>query len=98
MKIYQLAGLSVIVLISIFAYFSDEHNAEYDLSGIVHDISSSTKGFIFQIDTTESSYRCFFDESPIELGYYAVRGSFSDDGGIFFIEKMMNMDNYKEHD
>ena len=89
---YHYLALSVILLISIFTYFADDSNVTYDLTGIVHDQKSSTNGYIFYIDTADRDIRCFCKENAEELGYYAVIGQFSDDGGIFFIEKMMRID------
>ena len=95
---YTLIALSVLVFILLFAYFSDERNMDYQFSGVVHDIKSSSNGYIFYIDTAEEPIRCYSSERPENLGYYAVRGTFSDDGGIFFVEGWSDIDIYDDYD
>lgn len=74
------------MLTCLFAYFTDEDNIEYDYSGIVYDISSSKNGYTFQIQCDKEDFRCFYSERPLDLGYYKIKGQFSDDGKIFFVE------------
>ena len=91
-------AIAVVSFILLFAYYSDERNAGYQFTGIVHDLKESTNGFIFYIDTKDETIRCFSSERPEDLGLYSIRGSFSDDRGIFFVEKMLDIDNYKNND
>ena len=84
--------------ILLFSYFSDERNADYQLTGVVHDVKSSTNGFLFYIDTADDTIRCFSSDRPEDLGLYSLRGSFSDDRGIFFVERMLDTDNYQNND
>jgi len=97
-KTYTLIALAVLSFILIFAYFSDERNMDYQFTGVIHDVKTSTNGFIFYIDTVDESIRCYSSERPDDLGYYAVRGSFSDDRGIFFVERMSDIDIYDDSD
>ena len=96
-KKYHYLGLSVILLISIFTYFSDENNITYDMTGIIHGVKASSNGYVFSIDTVDGDVRCFCKECPNDLGYYAVRGKYSNDGNIFFIERMHNMEKNDEN-
>jgi hypothetical protein len=89
---YLLIGLAILVVISIFSYFSDEENVEYDYYGIVHDIKSTSNGYIFYLDTLENDIRCYSSGIPNDLDMYAVKGSFSSDGNLFFVEFMMDID------
>ncbi|WII08100.1 hypothetical protein PED39_02565 [Methanomassiliicoccales archaeon LGM-RCC1] len=91
-------GLSVILLISLFAYFSDENNIEYDYSGIVHDIRTSSTGYTFSIDCPEGDLRCYYKDMPQDMGYYSVRGDFSNDHTMFFVKWMTNNDIYEDRD
>jgi hypothetical protein len=88
---YIFIGLSVLALISLFAYFSDDANGNYDYSGIIHDVRQSTSGYIFYIDTGDDDIRCFYDEKPVELGHYSIRGSFSQDEKIFFLSDLIEV-------
>ncbi len=84
--------VSVVSMLLIIAYYSDEDNIEYDYDGIVHSISQSKNGFTFTFDTDDRSFRCYHSESPVDLGHYRIKGTFSDDGNIFFIEFIKLMD------
>lgn len=90
---YTMLGLSVLLITCLFVFFSDGDNLEYDYNGIVSDVSRSDHGFTFDLHVSDGSvFRCFSEGEPSELGHYAVLGEFSDDGNIFFIERMKNLD------
>ena len=85
--------MAVVVLAGLFLVFSDEGMMEYDHTGIVHDISSSSSGYTFQIDMSDgSSMKCFSRSEPVELGYYGIIGDLSDDGSIFFVSNIVSLD------
>ena len=89
---YAVLGLSVILVMTVFVFFSDEDNIEYDYSGIVSDIRRGENGFTFTLNTDGCEIRCFSRIEPSYLGYYAVSGVFSDDGSIFFVSDMKDLD------
>lgn len=89
---YYFIGVSVILVVGIMFVFSDGRLAEYDYTGIVHSVSESENGFTFYLDTSNGTIRCFFRNSPVELGWYAVAGSLSDDGSMFFVSYMQCLD------
>ncbi len=90
---YSILGLSVVVIIGLFLVFSDDDMMEYDYSGIVSDIEQSRNGYTFSIQIHDGTViRCYYSEIPIELGYYSVKGNFSDDGTIFFVSAIRTMD------
>jgi len=85
---YVLIGLSIIFIIITFAYFSDGSNVEYDYEGFVFDIKETKNGCIFNIESDDMIIHCYYSEIPIEFGFYAINGNYSDDNTIFFIESM----------
>ncbi len=85
-------------MMSLFVYFSDEEHFDYDLTGIVDDVRTSSSGYTFTVHSYESEIRCFSKERPETLGYYAIRGNLSNDGSIFFVERMMNIDINRNQD
>ena len=90
---YVILGLSVVLISMVFVHFSDEENIEYDYTGIVSDVREGENGFTFHLHTSgRVDIRCFSEERPAELGYYAVKGDMSDDGGILFVSAMMDLD------
>lgn len=92
-KKYVAVGFAMILIAILFLSFSEgvDEN-EYDMTGIAHDIRSSSSGFTFHLDTVDGSIRCYFKESPTNLGYYGVKGSFSDDGSIFFVKAIVHLE------
>jgi hypothetical protein len=57
--------------------------------GIVHDVVSSEKGYVFMFDDSEElTYKCFAYIKPSELELYVIKGNFSEDRNIFFISSM----------
>lgn len=92
-KKYAVVGFAMILIVILFLSFSEGTNgSEYDMTGIVHDIRSSSSGFTFHLDTSDDSIWCYSKESPADLGYYGVDGSFSDDGSIFFVKTMVRLE------
>ena len=90
---YAIIGFSVVLVTMLFLSFSgDVEDDGYDMTGIVHDVKKSDSGFVFYLDTVDETFRCFDEACPVELGFYGVRGSFSDDGSIFFIESISCLD------
>ncbi len=90
---YILLGVSVVVILSLFVTFSEDDEESYDYTGIVYDVSSTSSGFRFFIQTgSGESFRCFSYNEPTEIGYYGIRGSFSEDGSMFFISSMHCLD------
>ncbi len=90
---YILLGISVVAILSMFVIFSDDDTGSYDYTGIAYDIHSTASGFRFYIQTgSGESFRCFSYNEPADLGYYGIRGSFSEDGSMFFISSMHCLD------
>ncbi len=85
---YVYIGLSVIFIIGSFAFFSDGSNIEYDLEGFIYDIRITENGCIFNIESDDQCIRCYYSEIPIEFGYYAIIGNYSENNTIFFVERM----------
>ncbi len=90
---YVVLGMSVIMIIAVFSLFSEGDSDSYDHTGIVIEVQKSTNGYVFRILTSDmEEFRCFSYDEPVELGYYAIAGSFSDDGNIFFVSHLRNLD------
>lgn len=89
---YTVLGVSLILISILFVFFSDSDNLEYDYSGIVSDISKSDNGYTFDLHIPGDVFRCFYENEPENLGHYSVIGEFSNDGDMYFIETMKNLD------
>ena len=85
---YFIISVSAVLIFTLF-WTMDNETVDDDIKGIVFDIKESKNGFTFYLETTEGKCeRCFYREKPEDLKTYSVKGNFSDDNTIFFIEKM----------
>lgn len=90
---YILIGLSVVIVMSIFVTFSEDDEDSYDYTGIIYDIHSTSSGYRFYIQTSSGDHhRCFSYNQPVECGYYALRGTLSEDGSMLFVSFMKHLD------
>ena len=86
MNKYLVLSVAVLAVILMFAAFEGNPFDDYDYTGIVYDVRTSSSGYVFYLDSSEGeSFKCFFRDEVSELGHYGVSGSFSDDGSIFFV-------------
>lgn len=93
---YVIVGLSVVLVIGIFLAFSDSE-PEPDHTGIVHDVSETRSGYVFELLIDgRSDLRCFSRDRPLEFGYYSVSGSLSNDGSMFFVSDISLLDSFSE--
>ncbi len=94
-KRYVAAGFAVILVAVTMAVFVDgEDRLDPDHTGVVSDISESTSGYVFYLNTYNDRFRCYCSSCPVDLGYYGVTGSFSDDGSIFFVSFLIPLETY----
>ncbi len=90
---YIVLGFSLVLILGSFVVLFDPDSVSYDYTGIVSDVKESTNGYVFQMHTSDhEDIRCFSYEKPKELGYYAISGEMSDDGNIFFVSYLYNLD------
>lgn len=89
---YATIGLAVILMVMMFAFYSDSDNLDPEYTGIVSDIKKGSNGFTFRLNTVDESFRCYSSSCPEHLGYYGVIGSFSDDDTIFFVSTLIPLD------
>ncbi|HKM08932.1 MAG TPA: hypothetical protein VJX93_00350 [Candidatus Methanomethylophilaceae archaeon] len=89
---YFIISISAVLIFTLLWTFDEDIEKSDDILGIVYDVNESKNGFVFNFDLTNGkTQKCFFIEEPVEFGMYFVSGNFSDDGNIFFIEKMKSM-------
>lgn len=91
-KKFIIVGTVILLLAILFTYFSDPDHIDYDYSGIVHDVHESRSGYTFYFDTADETIRCYHSEEPVDLGYYKIKGNWSDDHTIFFVEYILYLD------
>lgn len=90
---YAAVGAAVIVVaLTLVTFSGDSFRDDPDVTGIVCDIRESTNGFTFTLITHDGEVRCFSQDRPVELSYVGVSGSYSDDGGILFVERLTDLE------
>jgi hypothetical protein len=86
---YSLLCFSVALMIMMTLFLETEEVGEEKRIGVVYDVDASQSGYVFYFeDSYGERMRCFVRAEPAEFGVYAIKGSFSDDGGLFFVNKM----------
>lgn len=93
-KRYVYAVIAVIAIVSMMVLFSDE-SGSMDCSGIVSDVKKTTNGCTFELITSNGSIKCYSAMIPSELGYYGIRGSFSSDNSVFFVESIRRLNRWR---
>ena len=87
---YIAIGTAVLLVTLTMVVFSDESmQDDPDITGIVSDVREGSNGFTFTLETFDGEIRCFFRERPVDLSYCGVSGTFSDDGSIFFVDRIV---------
>lgn len=89
---YSLLCISVATIIAMAVLINEEEPEAEDIIGAVYDIRSAQNGYTFSFDGGGETIRCFARTEPSEFGVYMVKGSFSDDGNMFFISSMRQIE------
>jgi hypothetical protein len=91
---YSLLCISVSAMILIAAFVNEEEpgKEDKDMVGVVYDIKTTQSGYSFSFEDAQGDkMRCFARTMPAEFETYAIKGSFSDDGSMFFISSMQTV-------
>ena len=91
---YFVTGLFLILLFSlVWISFNMEEKNDGDIEGVVYDIRKTENGFVFMTDLSDgNTQKCFFNEKPESMMVYRMKGSFSEDGNIFFVKNMVRVE------
>ena len=89
--LFSAAAVLILVLICAVGSFNTGAtggNGMTEITGIASDPAASQNGTVFKItDVNGSEVRCFYGSSMPELpALCTLRGSFSADGNIFFVD------------
>lgn len=88
-KYFLLCCSIILIIIIIFISESEVIEDEDDLIGIIYNISETKNGYIFEFEDSQGKImKCYYDENPLENKPYKIKGSFSEDGDIFFLDSM----------
>ena len=86
---YSLLCVTVSLMILVAVFIDRDEPEDEDVFGVVYDIKTTKNGYTFFFEDSDGGRTsCFARTEPTEYGVYSIRGSFSDDGGIFFVNSM----------
>jgi len=86
---YSLLCISVALIILITVAVNQEEPQNDDKIGIAHTVKGTQSGYTFILEDGDGiKMKCFTRIEPNEYAVYAVRGSLSGDGSIFFVSSM----------
>jgi hypothetical protein len=86
---YSLLCVSIALIIMVTIMINQEEPQNEDRIGIAHDIRQTQNGYTFTLDDDcGGAMKCFTRTEPCEHAVYVVKGSFSEDGSIFFISSL----------
>lgn len=78
---------SMVIIISSSFVSHDDSDGNI---GIIHDVSSSSSGYVFIFDDSHGdSVKCFSAQRPCENSVYSIEGKYSDEGSIFFVSSLI---------
>ena len=91
---FSLASVLVIVIICAVGPFNSgpaDGNGMTELEGVISDPSPSQNGTVFKItDLSGNEQRCFYRSPlPAEPALCRLIGSFSPDGSMFFVDRVI---------
>ncbi len=85
-----LAVAGILVSVGVLDPHGEENDSE---EGIVHDVTVSTSGFVFVLDSLDGEHiRCFCREEPVSGGLYRIDGAMSEDGTIYFVSVLRHLE------
>ena len=88
---YIITSIAVILVIaSLCVLSSDVSVADDDITGVITDVHESSNGNVFYVTDPEGRVTKCFTSSTVSVGSVCtVSGSFSADGGILFVTKLI---------
>lgn len=86
---YSLLCFSIALIITLTVFIDTDEPEDKDMIGVVYDVKQAQAGYTFFMDSTGGdTIKCFFRTEPLEYGIYSLKGTFSDDGSILFVNSM----------
>lgn len=77
----------ILISFSFIDYF-DQNDKDLKV-GIVLNVKETTNGFVFEfVDDSNNTYSCFFRERPDIDSVYEIKGPFSSNKSMVFIESL----------
>jgi len=98
--LFSLASILIIVLVCAAGTFTTDGpngNGVAEITGVISDPSPSQNGTAFKVTDLEGNeFRCFYRSNVPEMpALCRLTGSFSSDGGMFFVDRIVVNDAWR---
>ena len=88
MNKYSIFALAMIAIVLLFIIFDDGEEEQEGIIGYAENISEKETGYSFTIiDANGGSIRAF-SRLPIDTSIHEFKGSYSSDGGMYFVNEI----------
>ena len=97
--LFSLAALGILLFVCTVGSFSTYEvngNGRTEITGVVTETSLSSNGTVFRVtDLSGNEFRCFYrHEMPEMPALCRLIGSFSEDGNMFFVDRIVTSDRW----
>ena len=88
MNKYSVFALAMIAIVLLFIVFDTGEEEPKGIIGYADDISQKDTGYSFRIIDAEGNSIRAFSRLPIDKSLHEFKGSFSSDGGMYFVNEI----------
>lgn len=88
MNKYSIFALAMIAIVLLFIIFDDGEEEQEGIIGYAENISEKETGYSFTIIDADGSSIRAFSRLPIDTSIHEFKGSYSSDGGMYFVNEI----------
>ena len=80
--------MAMIAIVLLFMVFDDSEDEQKGIIGYAEDISQKETGYTFTIIDSSGEHIRAFSRLPIDGSLHEFKGSYSSDGGMYFVNQI----------
>ena len=88
MNKYSIFALVMIAVVLLFIIFDDGEEEQEGIVGYAENISEKETGYSFTIIDADGGSIRAFSRLPIDTSIHEFKGSYSSDGGMYFVNEI----------
>ena len=88
MNKYSIFALAMIAIVLLFIIFNDGEEEQEGIIGYAENISEKETGYSFTIIDADGGSIRAFSRLPIDTSIHEFKGSYSSDGGMYFVNEI----------
>ena len=88
MNKYSIFALTMIAIVLLFIIFDDGEEEQEGIVGYAENISEKETGYSFTIIDADGGSIRAFSRLPIDTSIHEFKGSYSSDGGMYFVNEI----------